>query len=53
VVSDPRYATAVGLCLDTFDQDLQTPLGGKGKKRKGEGGGGRFGRIKEIFEAWF
>jgi len=49
VVEDPRYASAVGLCLDTFE-GIQQPV--VNAKRRA-GGRGRFWNIKRLFDAWF
>ncbi|MGM0576605.1 MAG: cell division protein FtsA [Myxococcota bacterium] len=48
VVQDPRHATAVGLCLDGFDQAPQGPL------RRPKSGGSRFWRpVRKLIQAWF
>lgn len=50
VVSDPRYSTAVGLCLETFDVSSEpvstrrSPSAGGGKVRRG---------IRRLIDSWF
>jgi cell division protein FtsA len=48
VVADPRYATAVGLCLDTFDAGLQAPVA------KAKPQAGRWWKpVRRLIESWF
>lgn len=48
VVADPRYATAVGLCLDAFEGIQQPAIG------KGQGSGkSPFRGIRRLWEQWF
>lgn len=48
VVADPRYATAVGLCLDTFDAGLQAPVA------KARPQTGRWWKpVRRLIESWF
>lgn len=48
VVADPRYATAVGLCLDSFE-GMQQPVINPSHKS----GRSRFWNFKRLIEAWF
>ncbi len=48
VVEDPRYSTAVGLCLDGFMQDHQSPMPSQYKKKKRW-----LGKVGRFWDAWF
>ena len=49
VVADPRYATAVGLCLGNFDSDIQGPL-----RARPRGASSRWWKpVRRILDAWF
>ena len=48
VVQDPRYATAVGLCLDAFDT-MSQPIGAAKPAR----GTGVWNRMRGLIDAWF
>lgn len=47
VVQDPRYATAVGLCMDTFET-MSQPIRGDAPRR-----GRLWGRFRSLVDAWF
>lgn len=47
VVQDPRYATAVGLCMDTFET-MSQPIRGDAPRR-----GKLWGRFRSLVDAWF
>ncbi len=49
VVADPRYAAAVGLCLDTFEVGEQsiTP------RKSSNGGGKLFDGVRSLIRQWF
>lgn len=48
VVDDPRYAAAVGLCLDAFE-GIKQPL----MNQKKTSGKGLMSRVKRLVENWF
>ncbi|MCA9517202.1 MAG: cell division protein FtsA [Myxococcales bacterium] len=50
VVQDPRYATAVGLCLDTFEV-MSVPVGPAARPRAT--GGGLWGGVRKLWDSWF
>lgn len=50
VVQDPRYATAVGLCLDTFEV-MSQPVSEAPRPRPS--GGGLWGGVRRLWDSWF
>jgi cell division protein FtsA len=49
VVDDPRYASAVGLCMDVFEHASQ-PLAAQKKKKSS---GGFIGGVRRLIDSWF